>query len=82
MNDLYASSKYDELAEILFRQAFLYEPNVAVGLVFQSEAVAQSPESCSFIKKETLAQMFFREFCKISRNTFSYRTPPIAASVQ
>ena len=30
--------------------------------------------------KETLAQVFSCEFCKISRNNFSYRTPPVAAS--
>ena len=35
---------------------------------------------CNFIKKETLAQVFFCEFCKISKNTFSYRTPPVFAS--
>ena len=35
---------------------------------------------CS-IKKETLAQVFSCEFCEISKNTFSYRTPLVAASV-
>ena len=30
-------------------------------------------------KKETLAQVFSCEFCEISKNTFSYRTPPVAA---
>ena len=36
---------------------------------------------CNFIKKETLAQVLFScEFCDISKNTFSYRTPPAAAS--
>ena len=33
-----------------------------------------------FIKKETLAQVFSCEFCEISKNTFSYRTPLVAAS--
>ena len=33
------------------------------------------------IKIETLAQVFSCEFCEISKNTFSYRTPPVAASV-
>ena len=33
------------------------------------------------IKKETLAQVFSCEFCKISKNTFCYRTPPVAASL-
>ena len=38
------------------------------------------PGACNFIKKETLAQMFSCEFCEISKNTFPYRTPTIAAS--
>ena len=31
-------------------------------------------------KKETLAQVFSCEFCEISKDIFSYRTPPVAAS--
>ena len=31
--------------------------------------------------KRNLAQVFSCEFCKIFKNTFSYRTPPVAASV-
>ena len=34
----------------------------------------------NFIKIETLAQVFFCEFYKIFKNTFSCRTPPVAAS--
>ena len=34
------------------------------------------PQACSFIKKETLAQVLFCEFCEISKNTFFYRTCP------
>ena len=33
------------------------------------------------VKKQTLAQMLSCEFCKISKNTFYYRTPLLAASV-
>ena len=33
-----------------------------------------------FFKKEALAQVFSCEFSGISKNTFSYRTPPVAAS--
>ena len=36
--------------------------------------------ACNFIKKETLTQAFSCEFCEISNNTFSYRTPLVAAS--
>ena len=37
--------------------------------------------ACIFMKKETLAQVFSFEFCKILKNTFSCRTPPVVASV-
>ena len=37
-------------------------------------------EACNFVKKEALAQVFFCEFCEISKNTFSYKTPLVAAS--
>ena len=38
--------------------------------------------ACSFIENETLlVQMFYCEFCEISKNAFSYRAPPVAASV-
>ena len=37
-------------------------------------------EAFNFIKKETLAQVFSCEFCKISKNTFYYKTPLVAAS--
>ena len=39
-------------------------------------------KACNFIKKESLAQVFSSEFCEISKNTFSKRTPPVAASAQ
>ena len=41
----------------------------------------KTTETCNLIKKETLAQVFSFEFCKIFKNTFFYRTPPVAASV-
>ena len=37
-------------------------------------------DACNVIKKETLAQVFSWEFCEISKNTFSYRAPLVAAS--
>ena len=36
-------------------------------------------QACNFNKKESLVQVFSCEFCKISKNTFSKRTPPVAA---
>ena len=38
------------------------------------------PQACNFIKKETLTQVFSFEFCEISKNTFCYRRPLVAAS--
>ena len=38
-------------------------------------------QACNFIKKETLAMVFSCEFCEISKSTFSYRAPPVVASV-
>ena len=38
--------------------------------------------ACSFIKKETLVQVFSCKFCEISKNTFYCRTPLVAASVK
>ena len=37
-------------------------------------------QSLFFDKKETLVQVFCCEFCEISKNTFSYRRPLVAAS--
>ena len=38
-------------------------------------------EACNFMKKKDSAEVLSCEFCEISKNTFSYRTPPVAASV-
>ena len=43
-------------------------------------AILKKLQACNFITKENLAQLFCCEFCEISKNTFSYRTPPVAAS--
>ena len=37
-------------------------------------------EASNFMKKETLEQVFSREFCEISKSTFYYRTRLVAAS--
>ena len=36
----------------------------------------------NLIKKETLAQVFFYDFCEIFNKTYFYRTPLVAASVK
>ena len=47
---------------------------------FTEHLRATAAEACNFIKKETPAKVFSCEFCEISRKTFSYRAPPVAAT--
>ena len=47
---------------------------------FEKFTGKQLCQSLFFNKKETLTQLLSCEFCKTSRNTFSYRTPPVTAS--
>ena len=44
------------------------------------QSLFSGADTCIFIKKETLTQVLCCEFCEIAKNTFSYRTPPVAAS--
>ena len=37
-------------------------------------------EACNFIKKETLAQVFSCEFCKVSKSNFSTKQLRVTAS--
>ena len=47
------------------------QENACVIVLFSIKLYAWGlPEACNFIKKETLAQVFSCEFCKISENTF------------
>ena len=48
----------------------------------QESDCARLPPACNFILKEALLQLLSCEFCKISKNTFYCRTPPVAASVK
>ena len=41
----------------------------------QSLFFSSRPQACNFIKKETLAQVYYCYFCEISKNTFFYRAP-------
>ena len=48
-------------------------PEAATGVFFkilQNSQENTRPQACNFIKKETLAQVFSCEFCKIFKNTF------------
>ena len=49
--------------------------------VLRNFAKFTEKHSCQSLKKEALAQVFFCEFCEISKNNFPYRTPPVVASI-
>ena len=55
-------------------EKFTGKHRVRVSFLIKLQAV------CNFIKRETLAQVFSCDFREISKNTFSYRTPPVATS--
>ena len=62
--------------KVVFRNLFFTGKHLCQSLFFNKVAALRA----TFIKKETLAQVFSCEFCEISKNTFSYRTHPVAAS--
>ena len=67
----YASSRLEVLSEKLFLEILQNsEENTCASVSFLIK-----------LQAETLAQVFSSEFCKISINMFSYRTPPVVASV-
>ena len=59
--------------------------NLKIAFLVQKQSVKkvflEISQAGNFIKKETLAQVFSCEFSGSSKNTFSYRTSPAAASV-
>ena len=71
------------------RAAFFYRTSLVAAFAFHATGLILETvvQKCSvplrpaaLLKKETLAQVLSCEFCKISKNTFSYRTPPVDAS--
>ena len=51
------------------------QENICVSVSFKIKLQASD---CNFIKKETRAQVFYREFSEIYKNTFFYETPLVA----
>ena len=49
--------------------------------VLRNSAKFTGKHLCQSLFFNNVAQVFSCEFCEISKNTFSYRTPPMAASV-
>ena len=62
-------SYFHKIVLAIFKTTF--QKQLSTGVLYKTPV----PET-----EESLAQMFSCEFCKISKNTFFYRTPPVAAS--
>ena len=63
------------------KKAVLFHRKTPVLESWQVIFGVNKPMACNFIKKETQAQVFSCEFCEISKNTFFYRTPLVAALI-
>ena len=57
------------------------QENTCDWVSFFKNVACLTPKACNFIKKDTLAQVYSCEFFKFSKNTFPYRTAPVATSV-
>ena len=68
--------------EVFCKKGFLRNFAKTLGKHLCQSLFLIKPKACNFIRKETPAQMFgFLWIFENSKNTFSYRTPPVAASV-
>ena len=61
-------------------EVFCKKVFIKIRKIHRETPVPESQKACNFIKKGNLAQVFSCEFYKISKNTFFYRTPLVAAS--
>ena len=61
-------------------QVFCKKGALRIFAKFTGKHLCQSLFLINFFQKAALAQVFFCEFCDISKNTFSHRTPPVATS--
>ena len=72
-----------EISEAVVRRCFVKNVLLKISQNSQENTCVRVSfliKACNFIQKETLAQVFSCEFCKISKNTFSHKTSPVDAS--
>ena len=50
------------------------QENTCARVSFFNKVTDLRPQACNLVKKETLAQVFYCEFCEISKNTFLQNT--------
>ena len=75
LNQIYLSTKCERHVPFFSKDRSSHRRCFVRKGVFRNFAIFKGkhlyrPQACNFIKKETLAQVFSYEFCKISKNTF------------
>ena len=80
---LIAQSKKSKFTAIVLTEAVAPMCSVKKMLLKNSKYPQENTcaKTCNFIKKAAMAQVFSCECCEIFKNTFLYRTPPVATSI-
>ena len=79
---LYRSSRPEVFCKKgVIRNSTIFTGKHLCQISFFNKVAGLTPKACNFIKKDTLAQVYSCEFFKFSKNTFPYRTAPVATSV-
>ena len=68
------------LSEAVVQRCSVKKVFLEISQSSQENNCARASFLMNFIKKETLAQVLFCEFCEISKNTFLHRAPQAAVS--
>ena len=69
-----------QLSEAVSQRCSVKKVFLEISQNSQENTCARVSFLINFIIKEILTQVFSCEFCEISKNTFSYRAPPVTAS--
>ena len=76
LKDIFHETSETTTRGVLYKKVFL-----EISQNLQKNICARVSFVINFIKKETMGQVFSFQFCEISKNTFIYRTPLVAASL-
>ena len=71
-------NKRDQRASVVFLHSYVF--TFIWNVPWSASPISQAP-SRLFKLRSSRPEVFSYEFCKISKNTFSYRTPLVATSV-
>ena len=79
MSLLFTVQKISKMCHTIYTEAVVQRSSVKK--VFLEISQNSHEKTCARVSFLTKLQLFSCEFCKISKNTFFYKTPRVAASV-